>query len=609
MGHASTKTSPRITGEKTRDVTIAIAGSGGDGVIAAGEILVAAAASQGLSCFLLKSFGAQIRGGESSCRVRLDREQVLSQGDVVDVVCVLSWADYFKFESEMDLADDVVFIEDSDDSYRGPKPADSRPGATVYRVPFGKLAREDVGQLFAKNTVLLGVLAELFAFPFDALRHAVARQFARKARHVVEVNWKALEVGALHVRDNLTKTDPVRLEFERGEPRLVMTGNEAVAYGALYAGCRFYAGYPITPSSEIMHWLAEWLPRFGGTCLQAEDEMSALGLVIGASFAGLKAMTSSSGPGISLMSELLGLASTAEIPCVIVNCQRVGPSTGIPTKTEQADLQQALYGTHGDAPRVVMAPADVEDCFDTTVLAFYVSEKYQIPVIILSDQFLAQRAECIPRERIAAGHGFSLQFERLKASPDEFKTGTFERYALTPTGVSPVSIPGIAGGEFQMTGLAHNERGRPTSQVELNKLQAEKRWRKLKEIGDELHFVRHFGPDDARIGIIAWGSSKGAVKEAVLLLNAEGIKVKALVPQILYPIPQRSLETFAKGIERALVVELSHSAQFLRYLRAFLDLPCELIPVNRAGGYPWSVREITTRVREIVASRDRKERP
>jgi 2-oxoglutarate ferredoxin oxidoreductase subunit alpha len=591
---------PRITGEKTTDVTIAIAGSGGDGVVAAGEVLVSAAASQGLSCFLLKSFGAQIRGGESSCRVRLDAEQVLSQGDVLDVVCVLSWADYFKFESEMDLAEDVVFIEDSDDPYTGPKPYDTLPDATVYRLPFGKLAREDVGQAVTKNMVLLGILAELFAFPFDALRHAVARQFGRKAQHVVELNWKALQVGALYVRENVSKSDPVRLEFVRTAPRLVMSGNEAIAYGALYAGCRFYAGYPITPSSEIMHWLSEWLPKFGGVCVQAEDEMSALGMVIGASFSGLKALTSSSGPGISLMSELIGLASVAEIPCVIVNCQRVGPSTGIPTKTEQADLQQALYGTHGDAQRVVMAPADVEDCFDTAVLAFYVAEKYQIPVIILSDQFIAQRVECIGRERIAAGHGFAMRTERSKPRPGEFKAGSFERYALTPSGVSPMSLPGIPGAEFQISGLSHNERGRPTSQVELNKLQAEKRWRKLRAIGDELHYVRHYGPDDARLGIMAWGSSKGAVKEAVLKLNAAGIKVKAIVPQILSPIPKKSFERFAHGVERAVVVELSQSAQFLRYLRAFLDLPCELIPCNRAGGYPWSVREITTKVLEVM---------
>src|SRR5581483_7856358 len=218
---------------------------------------------------------------------------------------------------------------------------------------------------------------------------------------------------------------------------------DAIAYGALHAGCRFYAGYPITPSSEILHWMAEWLPRYGGVCVQSEDEMAALGMVLGASFAGAKAMTSSSGPGISLMSELIGLASTAEIPCVIVNCQRGGPSTGIPTKTEQADLQQALYGTHGDAPRIVMAPADVEDCFDTAVLAFLVAEKYQIPVIILSDQFLAQRVECVARERLS---GFRLEAQRLMPRAGDFKTGTFPRYALTASGVSPMSIPGIAGG-------------------------------------------------------------------------------------------------------------------------------------------------------------------
>ncbi len=601
MHSGNTVVLPTVKGrERTTDLTIAIAGSGGDGVIAAGEIIVASCASQGLYCFLLKSFGAQIRGGESSCRVRLDREQVLSQGDLLDAVAVLSWADYFKFEAEMDLAPDCVFLEDTDDPYAGPKPYDGLPESVVYKVSFGKLAREDVGNPLTKNVVLLGVLADLFDLPADAIRHAIARQFAKKAKEIIEVNWKALEVGAHFVRDRLVKQDGIRLAFTPSEPRLVMSGNEAIAYGALHAGCRFYAGYPITPSSEILHWLSEWLPRYGGVCLQSEDEMAALGMVIGASFAGKKAMTSSSGPGISLMSELIGLASTAEIPCVIVNCMRGGPSTGIPTKTEQADLQQALYGTHGDAPRVVIAPSDVEDCFDTAVLAFMISEKYQIPVIILSDQFIAQRVECISRERIAAGNGFQLDIERAKPLPGEFATGTFPRYALTASGVSPMSIPGIPGGEYQTTGLAHSERGRPTSQVELNKLQAEKRWRKLRSISEELSFVRHYGPDDAKVGILAWGSSKGAVKEAVRELEKQGVKVRAIVPQILSPIPKKEFEAFARSVEKAIVVELSHSAQFLRYIRAYLDLPCELIPCNRAGGFPWSVREITTKVLEVV---------
>ncbi len=593
------RTEQEIRGrERTHDLTIAIAGSGGDGIIAAGEILVAACASQGLSCLLLKSFGAQIRGGESSCRIRLDREQVLSQGDLLDAVCVLSWADYFKFEAEMDLAEDAVFIEDADDPYAGPKPYDSLPLASVYRVPFGKIAREEVGNPLTKNVVLLGVLAGLVNLPADAIRHAIARRFSKKARAVVEADWKALDAGLAFARDRIEKTDGIHLEFDPAEPRLVFTGNEALAYGALSAGCRFYAGYPITPSSEILHWMSEWLPRYGGTCLQTEDEMAALAMVIGASFAGAKAMTATSGPGMSLMGELLGLASTAEIPCVIVNCQRGGPSTGIPTKTEQADLQQALYGTHGDAPRVVMAPADVEDCFDTAVLAFMVSERYQIPVIILSDQFIAQRVECIARERIAAG--FMPVTERTRPAPGEFKTGTFPRYALTASGVSPMSIPGIAGAEYQTSGLAHTERGRPTSQVELNKLQAEKRWRKLASISEDLSFVRHYGPDDARFGIFAWGSSKGAVKEAVRILHRDGVKVRAIVPQILSPIPKRDFEAFAASVERALVVELSQSGQFLRYIRAFLDLPCELIPCNRPGGFPWSVREITTKVMEAI---------
>lgn len=223
-------------------------------------------------------------------------------------------------------------------------------------------------------------------------------------------------------------------------------GNEAVAYGALYAGCRFFAAYPITPASEVMEFISREIPKFDGVMVQAEDEIAAAGMCIGASFNGVKAMTATSGPGLSLMSEMLGLSSMAEIPLVIVNVQRVGPATGIPTKSEQSDLQQALYGTHGDANRVVIAPVDVEDCFDVTVEAFYIAEKYQIPVIILSDQFIGHRKETVRRIELGEHDGFTKRFERI--TPAKRKLENYRRYRFTETGISPMTRPGIKGEQY-----------------------------------------------------------------------------------------------------------------------------------------------------------------
>ncbi|HKJ67651.1 MAG TPA: 2-oxoacid:acceptor oxidoreductase family protein, partial [bacterium] len=279
------------------DIVIGLAGSGGDGVVTAGEILVNAAASQGLYSIMLKSFGPQIRGGESSCRVRICEQQFYSHGDRVQVLGVFSWKDYMHFRQEMMFTDPVIIIEDSDDKSAGESPpVDQNVEQIVYSVPLGKLAKEKAGTTLAKNMVMLGVLSELFNFPGDEIRHAIQDQFARKKREVTESNLAGFAAGIEYVKTQLQKQDNITARYTRSEPKVVMDGNTAMAYGALHAGCRFFAGYPITPSSEIMEWMSGELPRYGGTMIQAEDELAAIGMVIGASFAGEKAMTATSGP-------------------------------------------------------------------------------------------------------------------------------------------------------------------------------------------------------------------------------------------------------------------------------------------------------------------------
>src|SRR5664280_1930701 len=348
-----------------RDITIAMVGAGGDGIVTMGDVLSQAAARDGLNVLKTEAYGPQIRGGESSCVVRLSADPIYESGDAIDVIVVFSWADFARNPEDLGLGAEADWI----------------------KLPFAKLST-DSGAKGSKNLVGLGVLTALFGLPLATLRRAIVHRFGRKKAAVGEGALKAFEAG--HALGQTLPTMPERqLGYTPGPPKLLMSGNEATAIGALHAGCRYFAGYPITPSTEILQFLDEWLPKMSGAAVQTEDELSAIGAVLGASFAGQKAMTATSGPGLALMTEMLGLASMAELPCVIVDVQRGGPSTGLPTKSEQSDLSQALYGTHGDAPRVVMAPSDVEGCFHTTVDAFNIAEEYQIPVIVLSDQLVA----------------------------------------------------------------------------------------------------------------------------------------------------------------------------------------------------------------------------
>lgn len=581
------------------DIVIGLAGSGGDGVVTAGEILVNAAASQGLYSIMLKSFGPQIRGGESSCRVRICENQFYSHGDRVQVLGVFSWKDYTHFREEMMLADPVIIIHDSDDKVSGEGlPVDQDVQRIVYSVPLDKLAKEKAGTSLAKNMVMLGVLSELFRLPGDEIQHAIQDRFAKKKREVTESNLAGFEAGIEYAKRHLKKQDNITAKYTRSEPKVVMDGNTAMAYGALHAGCRFFAGYPITPSSEIMEWMSRELPRYGGTMIQAEDELAAIGMVIGASFAGEKAMTATSGPGLALMTEQLGLAAATELPVVIVDVQRGGPSTGIPTKTEQSDLQQALFGTHGDVNRVVIAPADVADCFDVILEAFYIAEKYQIPVIVLSDQYIGQRIETFnPDVFFGNGNGFSQRNERLVPTEEELKD--YKRFRFTETGVSPITYPGIKGGMYQAAGIEHDDYGLPTSDMDIHGRMNEKRFKKNTYIAEELDFVRFYGPEDAEVGIIGWGSSKGAIKEAVLRLNAEGYPVSAAIPQIIFPFAQEKMEHYLQPLRTVIIAELSYAGQFYKYLKGFMRFgDRKLKPYARSGGAPFSVEEIYQSIKE-----------
>lgn len=581
-----------------RDLTIAMVGSGGDGVVTMGDLVAQVAAREGLHAIKTEAYGPQIRGGEASCTVRLAAREIFAQGDLVDALVVFRKGDFARFRGEIFAAEDAIVLAEADDDTKASELEPGEDGKLrLIPVPFAQLARDAAGTPSSKNVVALGVLSGLFGLPEEGLRRAVERKFGRKKESVREANKKAFEAGLAFGR-SLPESDREarKLVYAPGEPLLLMSGNEASAVGALHAGCRFFAGYPITPSSEILHFLAEWLPKAGGSVVQTEDELSAIGAVIGASFAGVKSMTATSGPGLSLMTEMLGLSSMAEVPIVIVDVQRGGPSTGNPTKSEQSDLFQCLYGTHGDAPRVVLACSDVEDCFHATVEAFNISEEYQLPVLVLSDQAVGQRKETLKAA--------TLEHEvRGRVLPTEADLAKYERYKDTPTGVSPMSVPGMKNGMYQTNGLEHDEGGRPTNLYLAHEKMNAKRYRKLWPIREKYHAYRRLGSPEADVGILCWGSSKGPVEEAVAAANARGEKVAAFVPQMMYPFPKREFEEFLGSVREILVVELSYTAQFYKYLRTFLTLPEGRTHVyKRSGGKDLAVSEVTREIRRVLAA-------
>lgn len=306
-------------------------------------------------------------------------------------------------------------------------------------------------------------------------------------------------------------------------------------------------------------------------------------------------MTATSGPGLSLMTEMLGLSAMAEVPVVIVDVQRGGPSTGNPTKSEQSDLWQCLYGTHGDAPRVVLACSDVEDCFHSTVEAFNIAEEFQIPVLVLSDQSVGQRKETLPAAK--------LEHEvRGRVQPTEAELTGYERYRDTPTGVSPMSVPGTKNGMYQTNGLEHDERGRPTSLYLTHEKMNAKRYRKVEALADKYRLFTRIGPASADLGILCWGSTAGVVREAIEKLNVGDLRVAAFIPKMIMPLPKRELEEFIAGCRELLVVELSHSAQFYQYLRTQVDLPKKTRVYARSGGKALGVTEIIEQcVAEVLA--------
>ncbi len=565
------------------DRVIRIGGDAGEGILSCGQMLSQALARAGYEIFTLQVIPAEIKGGLCNFLVRADTQPLHSHGEGLDVLVCFNEEAYSVLYEDLKSGGLLIY----DPQRFSPK----GNGFIPYPIRLEYMAVQEVKSALSKNVVALGALASLVKLPPNVCEQMIHERWIKKGEAVVNRNLKAFKLGYEYVRDN-----PPPLDITMAPPRsasterMVVDGNDMISMGALVSGCNYYAGYPITPASTILEFLEHQLPKFGGYALQTEDEIAAISSCVGASYAGAKAMTATSGPGFSLMTEILGLATMTEVPLVVIDVQRAGPSTGMPTKTEQSDLNLTVYGGHGDVPRIVVAPADVEDCFYTICDAFNLAEKYQMPVILLSDYSLATRTQTIAKPDFKA-----VQVEnRIKPTDDDLKP--YLRYKTTPNGVSPMAIPGMPGGQYTTTGLEHNETGAPHMTPKMHRVMTQKRFQKLIEAGKEQGYTLRFGSPQATVGVVCWGSTLGPVREAVDKATAQGYPVAALQVRMLYPIPPE-VRTFMDSMHTVLVPELNYTGQFAQMLRARFLKP--VVQMNKYQGLPFTAGEIFQKIVEL----------
>jgi 2-oxoglutarate ferredoxin oxidoreductase subunit alpha len=565
-------------GLTARSVSVVLAGSGGAGVMTAGNMLLEAAAYAGFYALMTRSSGPQIRGGEAAAMLRIACEPIECMEDRFHVLAAVDWENVQRFNAEIPLGAASLIVGDPDQGE--PPDVFLKSGAARAALPLKKLAKSvPEGR---PNMVLLGALAALLGLPDDAVARAVEKTLGKRPAALAP-SLAAVAAGRAAAAE-IGVRFPLAPPPAASRPRWLLTGNEAAGYGAIKGGVRFVAAYPITPATELLEWMAPALAQVGGTLVQAEDELASINMAIGGSYGGVPSLTATSGPGLSLMVEALGLAVAAEIPIVVVDVMRVGPSTGIPTKSEQGDLNIAVNGLHGDAPHLVLAANSVADCLGTTQWAVQLAEALQTPAVVLSDQFLGQARSVVDRPLdIAAGAG------RATA---EAGAPAYKRYAVTADGVSPMAIPGTAGLAYTADGLEHAERGTPSSQASDHFAQLDKRRRKLTTYDYGSLWADVEGDPTADAAIVTFGSCAGPVREGLALAATDGVAARLVSLRLLAPLLAEQLIAALAGVQRVLVIEQNQSAQLHKYLRAECDLPGRVTSLHRPGALQFSPGEI-----------------
>ena len=581
------------------DFTWKVGGAQGEGIDSTGEIFALTLHRLGYYIYTYRHFMSVIKGGHTNYKVRVSPAMRRHRGDGLDLLVAFDQGSIDFSLSEMSPGSAIIY---DSTAFEAHIPADR--DITLVPIPLTQMAR-DMGMVIMKNMVAIGASAALVGLPRDAFESYLQERFGKKGGSIVETNRKVLAAGYDHALANTLWRHPLPElpAASRGKRRLFLHGNDAIALGAVAAGCRIVAAYPITPATEILYSVLKLLPQYGGVVLQAEDEIAACQMAIGAGYAGVRAMTSTSGPGFSLMSESLGLAGASETPLVIVDVMRAGPSTGMPTKTEQADAFHAIYSAHGEIQRIVLTPATVEDAFYGMQRAFNLADQYQVPVIVLIDLILGLSKQTVEVEdidfnRIAIDRG-KLMTTQAEVDAVVARLGEYKRYELTEDGVSPRAMPGLQQAVHMVLSYEHDESGNEMEERGMRVKQTRKRFGKMKTL-DTSWSLRRTGPENPDLLLVGWGSSEGQLAEAREELSRGGLQVAHLQVGALHPLPAEALRKEIEAAGRVLVFETNYEGQLLELIKQKIGHFDNVQSRLKFDGDPFYVAEVVAMAQAVT---------
>ncbi len=576
-------------------ISVMIGGEAGAGITRSGFLFAKACLRGGLHVFGANDYQSLIRGGHNFYVARADAEEIYSQADTIDLLLALNKETILLHKNGLVPGGGIMYDEEevsvSDEEL-------GRDDLKLYSVPLKKVVKELEGPLIMRNTVALGAAVSLVDYDLEILTGLMKDVFKPK---VAELNVKAAKIGYDYAHDHYVGDFEYQLKrTSAAEKRwMFLTGNEAVGLGAIRAGCKFYAAYPMTPATPLLHFMAPLDRKYGMIVIQVESEIAAINMVAGASFAGARAMTATSGGGFCLMSEGLGMTGMTETPAVIMLAQRPGPSTGLPTYSGQGDLRFAIHASQGEFPRVVIAPGDVEECFYKTMEAFNLAEKFQIPAILITDKYLVEShgaAELFDQKRIGIDRGPLLTKDEY-VGEEEYK-----RHKFTEDGVSPRAMPGMRRAIVRTSADEHDERGYTTDDPQLTTEMYDKRFKKFDALVRELRnyeTTKFYGPAEADATILGWGSTKGPVREAMKLLSKEGLKVNYLQIVYLYPFPSADVQGILKSAEKTVVVENNKTSQLSSLIREHCLMSVDY-KILKYDGRPFGPRELVQKIKRVL---------
>jgi 2-oxoglutarate/2-oxoacid ferredoxin oxidoreductase subunit alpha len=570
------------------DLNWKIAGEAGYGIKSIGLMFSKMCARGGLQLFDYSEYPSLVRGGHNTYQVNVGEDERFAPEVLIDLLVALNQntIDFHKDE----LSEGAGLIYDNEDKKIDVSSIDAKK-YNLFPVPLAKLAEDAGGKKVMRNSVSLGASVGLISYDFDLLKSVIQDAFKKKGDEIVNLNIKIAEAGYNYIRDNFdVENFPFQLKPIKGPKRMVLTANEAIALGAIQAGCKFMSAYPMTPASSILHYMAANQEKHNIVVKQTEDELSAMTMSLGANFSGVRSFTCTSGGGFSLMVEALGLSGITETPMVIAEVMRPGPATGLPTWTEQGDLRFLIHAAQGEFPRIVIAPGDSREAFYGTFHAFNLAEKYQMPVFVLSDKFISESyksEEFFDTKELKIERGEMLSDAQLK------KMKEYKRYKFTDTGISPRSIPGQKGGIYDANSDEHNEFGYSVEDAENRVRMVEKRAAKLEEAAKELPEPILYGPEKADLTLIAWGSCKGPILEAMKLCERDKMKVNLLHVMYAFPFPTEKMTEVIKNAKNVVLVENNSTAQLGSLIREFTgeDIERKLLKYSGRQFYPNEIHE------------------